>query len=464
MRAVRFSSLALLSSLLISLLVAGCSGGSSSDVVTPPPPQLGTSSVRVNFGDAPADSIVAFEITITSVTLTPSGGGAAVTVLSTPTRIELTHLSATVEPLRILNVQEGSYTSATINVSNPEVKIIDSGTGLPVELNASLASSSATVSFNPAINVGTTPIALNFDFNLAASVAIAPPNATVTPTFTGSLAAVAAQNEQEEENGEIEDITGAVTGTSGSSFTISVPQTAQNLTFATNASTAFEAPLTGVASLTTGLIVEVDAVTQTDGSLLATKVEAEIENDNDALEVEGLVTALIGLPPTGFQMVVQDGAASGATAPALGATITVQIDSNTRFRIDDDHVDLNNLPFVASFSANVLSPGQKVEVDTDTPATNNLLADKVKLKEQALRGTVSNLATVGNQSTFDLTVPADSAFALLTAQTTLQVVRQPGTRLRGISSIANGDTVRTRGLLFFDGVSYHMVTSRITTP
>ncbi|HSA93078.1 MAG TPA: DUF5666 domain-containing protein [Terriglobales bacterium] len=464
MRALRLYSLALLFLALVSSL-SGCGGGSSSSsTTTPPPPQPGTSSVLVNFGDAPVDSIVAFEITITSVTLTPSGGGAIFTVLSTPTRIELTHLNGTVEPLAIRNIPEGSYSSATINVSNPEVKIIDSGTGLPVELNASLSSTSATVNFSPAISFGTTPTALNFDFNLAASVVIAPPNATVTPTFTGSLSAIAAQNEQEEETGEIEDITGVVTGTSGSSFTISVPQTAQNLTFATNSSTEFEAPLTGVASLTTGLIVEVDALTQTDGSLLATKVEAEIENDNDALEVEGLITDLIGLPPTGFHMVVQDGAASGTIAPALGATITVNLDSNTQFRIDDDHVDLNNLPFVAVFNANVLSPGQKVEVDTDTPATDNLLADKVKLKEQTLRGTVSNLATAGSQSTFTLTVPVDSAFALLTGQTTLQVIRQPETRLKGITTIANGDTVRTRGLLFFDGVGYHMVTSRIAAP
>lgn len=421
--AVRLARTLALFLLFAAVFGAGCGGGGGDSNPPPGPPPPSFSSVRLNIGDAPVDSIVAFEITINSVTLTRSSGG-TVTALSTPTRVELTHLSGVLEPLRILNLEQGSYTSATITVSNPEVKVIDAGSGLPVELNSTLASSTATVNFNPAITIGATPTSLNFDFNLAASVVISGNSATITPTFSAGALPIAAQNDQDDDTGEIEDIVGSVTGVSGSSFTIAVTQTAQTLTFTTNANTEFDLPLTGVVSLTVGLIVDVDAVSLADGSLLATEVETEVE-DNDALEIEGLVTGITGAPPTSFRVVVQDLAAPGATVPALGATVNVNLDASTNFKVDDEDVDLNNLTFSTLFINTTLAVAQKVEVDADTPATDNLLADKVKLSEQTLRGTVSNLASAGGQSTFTLTAAADSAFARLTGQTIFRLCASP---------------------------------------
>ncbi len=288
----------LITAFIISLAVlAGCSSGGDDNN---PPPGTSTTPVAIKIGDAPVDSIVSFEVTVNSIVLNQQGGG-TVTVLNTPTRIELTHLGGTVETLSLLNIPQGTYISAAVSLSNPEVEIISGGQ--VVELNASLSSATVTVNFNPAITIGPTPMVLSFDLDLGASVVISGNNATINAAFTVTASPVPAHNNQDdEEEGEIDDLTGRVTAITGNSFTIAVSQTATTLTFATDANTEFESPLTGIGSLLVGMLVEVDAVTLADGSLLAKEVEAE-DADID-LEVEGLVTDVTGAPPTSFQMVV----------------------------------------------------------------------------------------------------------------------------------------------------------------
>lgn len=440
-------------------LTAGCGGGGTSGGGGLPPRTSGT-SLRVNMGDAPVDRVVDFEITVTSIVLTDTNGG-TVSVLSSPTRIELTHLAGTVEPLALTSVPPGTYTKATIMVSNPEVEFVNDA-GQVVDAAVTLTTNTTTVNFSPSLTVGSTPTALNFDFNLAASLTLNTSNntATLTPTFTASTAAVAAENEQNDENGEMEDLTGTVTNVSPPMFTISVQQTAQSLTFTTDSNTKFEG-VAGVSALTNGMIVEVGGVTQPDGSLLAKKVEVK---ENNGMELEGLVTSVTGTPVTQFQMVVQDEDSSGSM-PALGSTVTVNVTNSTTFRFENDDVDLSNLTFTPTFDANTLGKAQRVEVDSTTSGSGTTLtADKVKLKEQALSGTVSASSGSGGQTTFTLTVAADSAFALLTGSTTLTVVKQPGTELKGISSIFDGEAVRARGLLFFDGTNYTLVAKRVSAP
>ena len=111
------------------------------------------------------DRIVDFEITVNSIMLTDTGGG-TVSVLSSPTRIELTHLAGTVEPLSLMAVPPGTYTKATIKVSNPEVEFVNDA-GQVVEAAVTLTTDTATVNFSPSITIGSTPTALNFEIGRA---------------------------------------------------------------------------------------------------------------------------------------------------------------------------------------------------------------------------------------------------------------------------------------------------------
>jgi hypothetical protein len=85
----------------------------------------------------------------------------------------------------------------------------------------------------------------------------------------------------------------------------------------------------------------------------------------------------------------------------------------------------------------------------------------VKLQQQSLSGIVSGYTVNNNgQGSFTLTLASDSMFAKLTGLTTITVYQQSTTKLKNISSINNGDTLRVRGLLF-GGAQYRMVASHI---
>ena len=448
----------------IILFWTGCGGGGTSSTNVPGPGgiPLPPASAQIKVGDAPADGVVSFELTINSIALNPVGGGTPVTILSTPTRTEITHTSGTFEPLAVANVPQGSYASATVTVSNPEIVIINPVTRLPQPLSAVLPSATITVNFPSPITVGVAAAVLTFDLNLAGSVAIAGNTATVTPTFIVALSGIAAQNQQVDDNGKIEDITGVVTGVSGNSFTISVEQHATPMVFTVDATTVFQAPLANLSSLSVGKIVEVDAVTMSSGALLALKVSTEFEVEN-GLELEGFVSSVTGTPVTQFQLVVHKSSTASTTAPALGSVLTVNVAANTNFKIADDHVDLTGLAF--PFNASSLKPGQKVEVDVEPPIPASPTAKKVILKRQTLTGVISNLNTTGTSTaTFTLMLDASfSAFALVSNQATVNVFRQPGTELKNLTTLSNGQNIRVRGLVFFDtsSSSYKMVAGRI---
>lgn len=449
---------------VVVALVLFALGCSSSNQSMPPVGTMPTTSaaMAVNVGDSPVDGIVEFEITINQITLTDASNN-TVTVLSHPAEVELSHVNGTVEPIAVMNVPAGTYTKATITVSNPEVEIINSS-GQVQKLTANLASTTATVNFSPNLVVTAgMPVTLNFDFNLASSVSISGTTATITPTFTATVQQAAAnENEQEDDNGGMEDVHGSITGVAAPNFTISVEQSSQSLTFTTNSSTQFEG-VSGVSGLMNGMVVEVDSVTQPDGSHLATKVEVE-ENDAEGLEADGLVTSTTGTPVTQFQIVVQDDAAPGSTLPPLGTTLTVNLTGNTLFRIGGGHhILLAGLSITPMFDASHLADAQRVEVDSTTASTTVITADKVRLQPQGISGMVSNVVQIDSSHlSFTLTPAADSFFERLSGQTSLTVLTQPNTQMK--TTITNNATVRVRGLLFVNGTAYTMVAAKVMTP
>src|SRR5581483_6950520 len=125
---------------LLLLMAAGCGSGSMNSNIGGSTAQ----NLQVRIGDAPADRVIAFEATVGPITLTPASG-APVTILSSPRRIEVSHLSGTSEPLAIANVPGGTYVSASVTVSQPEVTFINSS-GQTVELQPAF-NQNVTVSF-----------------------------------------------------------------------------------------------------------------------------------------------------------------------------------------------------------------------------------------------------------------------------------------------------------------------------
>jgi hypothetical protein len=226
----------------ISLLATGSTvaaigcGGSMSGNMNPTTAATPQTSAQVKIGDAPANRVISFEVTIGSMSLTPATGS-AVTVLAGSQRVELAHLSATSEPLSALKVPQGTYSSASFNVSSPEITFIDN-TGTVQEFESSL-SQTITVSFNPALTIGASSSIVDIDLNIANSLTFdALGNVTATnlsaSSFSFAVATVAAEDKQGHDDGELEDTTGVITSVNGSSFTLTVNETGAPLSFITD--------------------------------------------------------------------------------------------------------------------------------------------------------------------------------------------------------------------------------------
>lgn len=450
---------------LLALIAVGCGGASSAN------PGAAAAKTQIKIGDAPADSVLAFELKITSISLSQQGGG-SVNVLSTPAEIELSHLAGMVEPLAVANAPSGTYTGASVSVSNVEVTYIPSGSSTPVEKQFAL-SATITVPFNPAITLGSSASVLNFDVNLAQSLSFdAGGNVTsVNPVFSVSNSSVAPQAEQEDDDGKIDGLVGMVStvtpanGNTPASFAITSQSGSPAQAFSVSSTTEFGDGLAQFADLKVGMMIKVDATTQTDGSLLAKEVELLEANDGE--EADGIVTATTGNPATSLSLLVQDDLGN-ASANQVGTSISVNV-GNATFKSPLTDSDFSNLlqglPFTPKFDNTTIAAGQRVEVNgaSATPMQGSLVANEVKLQGQALTGTVAAPAA-GSTASFVLLLDANSAFVKLTGISSLNVYEVSATQLKGIASVAQGAQVRVRGLLLFDGTNYQFVAARITQP
>src|SRR5215469_16138860 len=188
---------------LLSLLVvalAGCSGSGKMPV------QATGTAVTLQAGDATNDQVAKFELTITSITLTGVSPTANTSnLLSEPAEIEFSHLAGTLEPFSLGHIPPGTYSGATVMVSNPELVVVNSGVISKPAVN--LASSTINITFASNITVTSTPLFLNFDLDLTKSIDLTKTPVAITPTFTVTTSTVRAdENEQGEDDGEEDDV------------------------------------------------------------------------------------------------------------------------------------------------------------------------------------------------------------------------------------------------------------------
>jgi len=369
-------------------------------------------------------------------------------------RIELTHASGKFEPFVAGNLPQGTFSAANLTLVNSELTFLNSS-GTPVHINGP-ASASITVPLTPNLTIGTSPLVLNIDVNVGASITTAAGvvnGIAFTPaSFTVTTKAPGANNEQDDD-GEIEDVQGTVTAVNGSSFTFKL-QNGSSLTFTTDATTEFKDGVTGVAGLL-NQVVTVEGFTKSDGTLFAKEVEG-LENQNGG-EVEGLITAISG---TTLTVTAQDGIGNGFDDSKVGSTFSVNIAglNASKFRVKGGNGFGGQVPAGLTFNNTTIHQGQRIEVDTDAavpPSNGAISPDKINLQQQGVFGTVANAS--GN--TFDINLAADSALRVISGQTVVHATKIASTDSR--VTVANGGTVQVRGLLFWNGTSWQLVARRI---
>jgi Domain of unknown function (DUF5666)/Domain of unknown function (DUF4382) len=462
---IRFLSLSLV------LALIGCGGGGSNSMAPPAPtpsqPQSSSSTVGVSIGDAPADWIMAFGMTINSITMT-SSGGQTVNLLSSPTTMEMTQLMGTLRLLSIPSLPQGTYTQATITLSAMSLGYMDPNTHQYIEKTVA-GPVSGTMSFNPGLVVGNQTSIFGFDMDMADSVSIdGSGTVTITPHFSGSMNPVSTGSHNPWD-GWMQHMVGSVASTSGSQFTMNMMMGLQNVTFTTDSNTQFNG-MGGMGMMGQGMIVDVDATLQPDGSLLAQRI-ASLQGNSGGMMGSGILRGITGNPPSQVMMSADDGIGGGMMMSAIANSIAVNLSGSTPCSFDRDGVDLTNLPFTPALDCSTMALGQNIQVMSGSSMMGGgmgggmmgggpfgtINASQIMLEQQALRGTVSNYAVNGSQASFTLSLSPDSAFALLTGTTSVSVYQQAGTQMHGTSAVANGQELECRGLMFYDSGTYRLV-------
>jgi hypothetical protein len=268
----RIYGIALLPVLLMMGVGCGLSNSSTSSSTTPQP-----SAVFVTGEDAPLSSVVGFDVTINSITLTGSKGSPQ--VLSTATTVDFARLLGLRSPLAFSAVPADTYTSATFSLSNPVISYVDmspsptlstiNGTFNPTTNSAT--QTTVTVNFPTAMLVGSNGLAgLRMEFDIRQSVAV-DGNGQVTGVVNPTIYANAVL--ASDSSGQVTDLTGGLVSVSAASnsFLIQGPYGHQ-LTVYINSSTQFNSGW-NINNLATPEFVGVQGAYQADGSLMASNVE-----------------------------------------------------------------------------------------------------------------------------------------------------------------------------------------------
>jgi hypothetical protein len=346
--------------LVASLFLAACGGGSGTGVggtqSPPPSSQPSPTAVQINLGDDPADRLVAVEVTVNSMSLIGASGG-SVAVASTARPMEMMRLMGTVAPLAMASVPQGTYTGATMTFGTSTVTYVDPTTGQTVQRTMP-GPMTTSVMFSTPLVVGTSPMVINLDMNMASSVGIdTAGNASMAPAMTARYNPVVTGSSDPEDGG-MHGVTGTVSNVTGNSMMFTLMQGMPGISLMVNAATQFGG-MDGMGMMGSGNLLSVDATLQPDGSWMATRVQQRMAAGGAM--AAGVVTSLTGTPPTQLVLVTNDGAGNGMMATNLAGTTTVNITDSTTFSVETRDVDLANLPFTPKFDRASVTCGQRVE-------------------------------------------------------------------------------------------------------
>jgi hypothetical protein len=432
----------------LAMIGVGCSNTSNSSSPTSPSAQ--SANVFVTGEDAPLASVVGFNVTINSITLT---GGSSPQVLSTATTVDFARLLGLRSPLAFNSVPAGTYTGATFSLSGPVISYVDMSTNPPTlsTINGTFnsaggpATTSVTVNFPASMVVDANGLAgLRMDFDIRQSVAV-DINGNVTGVISPVIHASAVQASNS--MAQITDLTGGLVSVNAASgtFVIQGPYGHQ-LTIDVSNSTQFNSGWT-INNLATPAFVGVQGSFQADGSLMATYVE--VITTSQAF-ISGRVLAInpTSGPVQQITMWVGETSADLVSDVDTIQTIDVSAVASSQF----DMCFFNNLFTDALFNPDHVLVGQRIFVGGSF--SNNVFTPQmISLRLQGVYGTVSGSPNVvsGNLGTFQLQNNALIGYSLGGAPLTV------GTgnltlfiNTSGLGSLQSGDGVVAGGLLFYN--------------
>jgi hypothetical protein len=267
-------------------------------------------------------------------------------------------------------------------------------------------------------------------------------------------------------NGKATGLDGEVTaiGTSNS-FTLSLPDAAgaRSVSVSSNDNTVYQG-IGNFSAVAVGTFVDMDGAIQADGSLLATRVAVE-----DPSAVDVFSGPLIEVTPSVsiVSMLPRQQQGKDFVCCYQGGSIQVIFDAAI-FQISGQLANLGNLPFVPSFNASNMVPGQNVSFTDATYSWSvpRPVAITMTLTPQTINGTVVASSTSGNFTSYTVSLAPYDLFPMLAAQpgdptvennpSQVEVYVDNNTQLLNTQALAAGSTLRFYGLVFNDNGTLRM--------
>jgi hypothetical protein len=433
----------------LAIILAGCNGVSSPPS---PTPQNTQAQIFTTAEDAPVSSVVAFNITISSITLNNSSS--TVQLLSTPTAVDFGRLVGLRSLLGFNTVAPGTYTSATFTFASspvPSINYVDLTTNPPSIGTAigTLSSPKVTVSFpsTAPLVVGSNGLAgLHMDFDLRQSVAIDGSgnliinNGTIAVTPTVDVMAVSASSDL----GQITEFTGNIVSVNATANTFAMqgPYGFQE-TIDVNSNTLYNGSNT-LSSLIANGIVSVEGTVQADGSILASSVELI---STDQAFISGRILAIS--PGPIVTMFVGEELGTSATIP-VDSVYTVNLSVVSEY----DICFIDNWFTNELFDASSLVVGQRIFVG-GTYQSNVFIPDMVSLRRQGVIGSlVPNSVNIvsGNQGSYQMQNDALMSYSAGGPFTVYTGAKTTFVNINGLSGLqaAGSANLISRGLVFYD--------------
>ena len=469
---------------------AGCGSNSMPPVTTPPAP----TSMTVVVSSTANARFTSFNVDVTSITLT-NQAGTMVSVLAAPQsnafaqtyEAEFIHLNGRAAPFLTAMVPQGVYTSATLTYSYAQVT--------HVGLNASGALSTVTdavggpnstqqtasVRLPAPITVQGSAMAVSLDLQVSSSATFTnqgagqPDTYTVTPAFTLTAIAPVTQS-QVQVKGVDGLVSSIISGSNNLSLMIAYgfnnPSFPDGSTFtvATNPSTVYQG-IGNFTALAAGMIANLDLTLQSDGSLLATRIEVDDPGATNVLT--GPLGTVFGAESLIMELGRTNQEFNQSDVPG-GVLANYSFDGSTAFNLSGETAVPSNLPFSATFDSSNMIAGQNVSVASQVIVTSggtHTHATSITLMPQTINGTITGVSTSGGFTVYSVSLASYDLFPTLAVQpgqatalqnpSSVEVYVDSNTQMLNTIAIAPGNVLRFNGLIFNDSGTARMLSSQV---
>ncbi len=459
--------------LIVTLLGTGCGGGMSSSATQHSSGLFGSSSsaptgaLQLRLGAEASDQILACQLQISSIQLRKSTDPSVVVdLLPGSNETELSRLAGTFEPMSIVDTPQDTYDQLQMVVTGATVSYIDSAG----QINQQPVSSSltSTLLLSPAVTISDIPSILDIDVDLAQTVQLdlashqvtlnAPVMTAVETDIAGPGGAPAMARRvprrtlssiSNAQSGQFERMTGIASAVLSSQLTLA-GNGKSPLAIHFDGNTVFENVSPSTLS---GMLVEVEGWTLSDGTLYADEVEGIFPDTGS--EMEG---TLSGNTPYGsFFIVSQDGVGAGMKNSYIGAKLTSELDDSASYAVNLGDEDTTGLNLI--FDSSHIFVGQRVEFDSYSPLTTpdwegnaaQIQPYMVELLRQTLTGTVSNYTVTGaGTAEFDIALKLSSYVSILNQGLgSVHVYQRSTTELIQLNNgVQNGSSITVRGFMY----------------